>query len=307
VVLPDASIVVLGGLEADSPGLDLRGAFVGSEGTMGIATRIAVRLTKSPPHVSTMLADFRSIEDAAATVSDIIAAGIVPAALEMMDARITRAVEDFVHAGLPTDAAAILLVEVDGLPAGVASAVDVVRSVATRHGVRTIRVAADEAERSLLWKGRKSAFGALARIAPDYYLHDTVVPRTRLVDVLTRVYEIADRHGLMMGNVFHAGDGNLHPLIVFDRREPGVMERVLSAGREIIEVCVSAGGVLSGEHGIGLEKRDYMPLLFDEQDLAAQACLRDSFDPDGVCNPGKVLPGGSGCGDLRDLPAGAWV
>ncbi len=307
VVLPDGSVTVLGGLDPDPSGYDLRGAFVGSEGTMGIATRIAVRLTPLPPAVVTLLADFATVEAAAATVSGIIAEGIVPAALEMMDAKITQAVEAYVHAGFPTDAAAVLLVEVDGLAAGVSAAADAVTAVARGHGARAVRVAADPAERALLWKGRKSAFGAVARIAPNYYLHDTVVPRTRLVEVLTRVYEIAEAHDLMMGNVFHAGDGNLHPLIVFDKREPGIMERVMAAGRAIIEACVDAGGMLSGEHGIGLEKRDYMGLVFSDDDLATQAWLRDTFDPDGCCNPWKVLPSGARCGDLQQLPPGAWV
>jgi len=307
VVLADGSIALLGGLDAEPAGYDLRGAFVGSEGTMGIATLIAVRLTPSPPAVRTLLLDFLTVEDAAATVSGIIAAGIVPAALEMMDAEITRAVEDFVHAGFPRDAAAVLLVEVDGLPAGVEAAARVVAEVGRAHGARSTRVAADEAERALLWKGRKSAFGAIARIAPNYYLHDAVVPRTRLVEVLSHVYEIAARHRLVMMNVFHAGDGNLHPLIVFDRREEGVMDRVTAAGEEIITACVEAGGVLSGEHGIGLEKRDYMPLIFGEADLDAQARLRHAFDPDGVANPAKVLPAGSRCGDLQRVPEGAWI
>ena len=307
VVLPDGSVTMLGGLEADSPGYDLRGAFVGSEGTMGIATRIAVRLTPNPPAIRTLLADFTSVESAAAAVSGIIAAGIVPAALEMMDAAITRAVEDYVNAGFPRDAAAILLVEVDGLDDGVEAVAAAVQDVVLAHGARGVRVAADAAERQLLWKGRKSAFGAIARIAPNYYLHDAVVPRTKLVDVLRQVYEIAARHDLLVMNVFHAGDGNLHPLIVFDRRIPGTMERVLAAGGEIIEACVAAGGVLSGEHGIGLEKRDYMTMIFSDDDLDAQAKLRDVFDPDHVCNPLKVLPGGSRCGDLQSVPAGAWI
>jgi glycolate oxidase len=307
VCLPDGSLAILGGLDPEPPGYDLRGAFVGSEGTMGIATRIAVRLTPDPPAVRTLLLDFTSVEAAAATVSAIIAAGHVPAALEMMDAEITRAVEDFVHAGFPRDAAAVLLVEVDGLPAGTAAAAKEVGEIGRAHGARTVRVAADEAERALLWKGRKSAFGAIARIAPNYYLHDAVVPRTRLVEVMRAVYEIAARHDLLMMNVFHAGDGNLHPLIVFDRRTPGVMERVMAAGDEIITACVEAGGVLSGEHGIGLEKRDHMPLLFSPADLDAQARLRDVFDPDGVSNPTKVLPAGSRCGDLQRVPEGAWI
>ena len=307
VVLPDGSTALLGGLDPEPPGYDLRGAFVGSEGTMGIATRIAVRLTPNPRAVRTILVDFTSVEDAAATVSGIIAAGRVPAALEMMDQRITAAVEAFVHAGYPLDAAAVLLVEVDGLPAGVEHGARLVGEVARAHGARTVRVAADEAERALLWKGRKSAFGAVARIAPDYYLHDAVVPRTRLTEVLSQVYAIAARHDLMVVNVFHAGDGNLHPLLVFDRRQPGVDERVHAAGDEILATCVAAGGVLSGEHGIGLEKRDHMGLIFSEDDLDAQGRLRGAFDPEQACNPAKVLPLGSRCGELQAIPAGAWV
>jgi glycolate oxidase len=307
VVLPEGSVARLGGLDAEPAGYDLRGAFVGSEGTMGIASRIAVRLTPVPPAVRTLLADFTSVEDAAATVTAIIAGGIVPAALEMMDAEITRAVEAYVHAGFPEDAAAVLLVEVDGLPDGVEAAVREVTAIASDYRARTVRVAADEAERALLWKGRKSAFGAIARIAPNYYLHDAVVPRGKLVDVLRQVYDIAARHQLVMMNVFHAGDGNLHPLIVFDRRQEGTMERVMAAGAEIIDACVAAGGVLSGEHGIGLEKRDHMGKVFSADDLDAQARLREAFDPDGTCNPQKVLPAGSRCGDLQQIPAGAWI
>jgi glycolate oxidase len=307
VVLSNGEVAVLGGLDADPPGYDLRGAFVGSEGTMGIATRIAVRLTPLPPIVRTLLADFPTVASASETVSGIIAAGIVPAALEMMDARMTAAVEAYVHAGLPEGAAAVLLVEVDGLAAGVEAAVERIREVARDNGAGAVQVAASEAQRALWWKARKSAFGAVARIAPNYYLHDTVVPRTRLTEVLTAVYDIADRHGLVVTNVFHAGDGNLHPLLVFDAREPGIMARVHDAGREIVEVCVAAGGVLSGEHGIGLEKRDYMPLLFGPADLDAQARLRAAFDPEGWCNPWKVLPSGAGCGDLQQIRDGVWV
>ncbi len=307
VVLGDGSVAMLGGLEPDHAGYDVRGCFVGSEGTMGIAIRIAVRLTPDPPMVRTLLLDFTSIEAAAATVSGIIAAGIVPAALEMMDAEITRAVEDYVGAGYPRDAAAVLLVEVDGLPDGVAHQVAEIERVGYEHGARTVRVAADEAERALLWKGRKSAFGAIARIAPDYYLHDAVVPRTRLVDVLQEVYAIAREQNLTMMNVFHAGDGNLHPLIVFDAREPGIWERVHRAGDQILAACVAAGGVLSGEHGIGLEKREAMPLVFSPDDLDAQARLRDAFDPSGRANPQKILPRGSRCGELQRVPEGAWI
>ena len=308
VVLPDGSVAMLGGLDPEPDGLDLRGAFVGSEGTMGIATRIAVRLTPLPPSVATLLSDFSTMDDAARAVTGVIGAGIVPAALEMMDATIVQVVEAFVHAGFPTDAAAVLLVEVDGLQAGLEVAVERVSSVLREHGARTVRVAADEAERAAWWKGRKSAFGAVARIAPNYYLHDCVVPRTRLVEVLADVGRICADRGLTLGNVFHAGDGNLHPLIVFDRREPGVLEKVHDAGEAIIDVCVRAGGSLSGEHGIGLEKRDAMALVFTAADLEAQAWLRDAFDPEGLCNPEKVLPrGGSRCADLADLPAGVWI
>jgi glycolate oxidase len=307
VVLADGTTARLGGEQPDHPGYDLRGCFVGSEGTMGIATGVLVRLTPDPPVVRTLLLDFSSIEDAAATVTGIIAGGVVPAALEMMDAEITRAVEDYVGAGYPRDAAAVLLVEVDGLDDGVAAQVDVVTRIGREHGARTVRVAADEAERALLWKGRKSAFGAIARIAPDYYLHDAVVPRTRLVDVLQQVYAIAADQRLTMMNVFHAGDGNLHPLIVFDAREPGIWSRVHDAGDAILQACVDAGGVLSGEHGIGLEKREAMSLVFNPDDLDAQARLRDAFDPWGRANPDKILPRGSRCGELRTVPEGTWI
>jgi glycolate oxidase len=307
VVLTDGTEARLGGLAPDTPGYDLRGCFVGSEGTMGIATRVAVRLTPDPPAVSTLLLDFSAIEHAAATVSGIIAAGVVPAALEMMDAEITRAVEDFVGAGYPRDAAAVLLVELDGLDAGVRADVEAVSRIGREHGARSVRVAADELERARLWKGRKSAFGAIARVAPDYYLHDAVVPRTQLVAVLRQVLAICNEYELTVMNVFHAGDGNLHPLIAFDAREPGIWPRVKSAGDAILRACVDAGGVLSGEHGIGLEKRDAMPLVFTADDLDAQARLRDAFDPHGLANPEKVLPRGSRCGELSSAPAGTWV
>lgn len=307
VVLPDGEVALLGGLDPEPPGYDLRGAFVGSEGTCGIATRIAVRLVPDPPAVATLLAGFPTPDAAAATVSDVIASGVVPAALEMMDAGITAAVEAFVHAGFPLDAGAVLLAEVDGLPAGVEAAAARIEEVALSHGATSVRRAADPEERALLWKGRKSAFGAVAQLQPDYYLHDTVVPRRHLVAVLREVYEIAARHDLQVVNVFHAGDGNLHPLLLFDRRAPGVLDRVHAAGEEIVRASLAAGGVLTGEHGIGLEKRDFMPLLFSAVDLDAQARLRRAFDPDGIANPGKVLPSGAGCGDLQHIPAGAWI
>jgi glycolate oxidase len=310
VVLADGTLAMFGGLDGEPVGLDLRGVMVGSEGTMGIVTRAAVRLTRNPPAVRTLLLDFTTVAAAAETVSAIIAAGIVPAALEMMDAAITRAVEAFVHAGYPTDAAAVLLVELDGLPGGVELERARVEQIGLRCGARTIRVAADDTERALLWKGRKTAFGAVAQVKPNYYLHDTVIPRTRLVEVLDQVYEIAARHDLLVMNVFHAGDGNLHPLLVYDAREPGVLERVHAAGAEIVDVSLAAGGVLSGEHGIGLEKRKFMHKQFGPDDLDHQNRLRRAFDPDGALNPGKVLPTGASCGDVQHLdraPAGAWL
>jgi glycolate oxidase len=319
VVLPDGSEVLLGSEGPESAGYDLRAAMVGSEGTLGVVAGVCVRLTPLPPDVRTMLFDFTTVTDCAATVSAIIADGVVPAAVEMMDHGIVVAAESFAHAGYPTDAAAILIVEVDGTPGAVAAQARVVEAAARANRVRSVRVAADEAERALIWKGRKSAFGAVAQIAPHYHLHDCVVPRSRLVEVLDGVYAIADRHDLIVTNVFHAGDGNLHPLLSFDRRVPGTLERVLKASEEIVRLCVEAGGALSGEHGIGLEKRDFMPLVFSAEDLGAQACLRSSFDPQGRMNPHKVLPDGARCGDFAmmrgrdaaeaaaDLPEGAWI
>lgn len=309
VVLPDGSVTVLGDLTAEPSGYDLRGLFIGSEGTMGVATKIAVRLTQNPPEVRTLLLDFSDVRDGAASVSAIIAQGLIPAALEMMDHRAIEVVEAFVNAGYPTEADAVLLVELDGLAGGVENGVDIVRRVAEAHHVGEVRLAADEAERTLLWKGRKNAFGAVARIKPDYYLHDTVVPRGKLVEVLEKVYRIADAHNLIAINVFHAGDGNLHPILAYDSREPGVLERVHAAGRAIISASIEAGGVLSGEHGIGLEKRDYMGMLFSEHDMATQDLVREVFDPEGLANPLKILPSGSRCSDSfgQHVPEGAWV
>jgi glycolate oxidase len=219
----------------------------------------------------------------------------------MMDKPMVQAVENFVHAGYPTDAAAVLLAEVAGHPSAVEAEAGIIADIARRAGAEQVRVAADDAERSRLWLGRKSAFGAVAQAAPDYYLHDTVVPRTRLVEVMEKLYEISARHDILMLNVFHAGDGNLHPLMAFDGRLPGVMERVMAAGDEIVRLSIAVGGSLSGEHGIGLEKRKFMTEVFDEASLDAQARLRDAFDPAGLMNPGKVLPAGSRCFDF-DFP-----
>lgn len=311
IVLADGEVLRLGGTAPDPPGYDLRGFVVGGEGTLGVVTEVTVRLMRNPPEVRTMLLDFPTVSAAGEAVGAIIAAGVIPAAMEMMDRLMTVAVEAFVHADLPVDAAAMLLVEVDGTPAEVASHTAVVERVGAEHGAGRVRVARDEAERALFWKARKSAFGAVARIAPNYYLHDCVVPRTRLVEVLERIGEIGAAHELVIMNVFHAGDGNLHPLIAFDRRDAEQVERVHAAGAEIIAACVAVGGVLSGEHGIGLEKRDFMPLTFNAVDLAAQACAREAFDPEGRMNPAKVLPLGSRCGELvldaGSLPPGTWL
>jgi len=305
VVLSDGSVARLGAEGPEAAGYDLRGAVVGAEGTLGLVAAACVRLTPEPPSIRTMLLDFASVEDCAATVSAIIASGVVPAALEMMDRGIVRAVEAFAHAGYPTDAAAVLLVEVDGIEAAVHAEVRAVEEAARANGVGTIREAETPDERALLWKGRKSAFGAIAQIAPHYHLHDCVVPRTKLVEVLTGVYEICRRDDLTVTNVFHAGDGNLHPLLSFDRSVPGTLERVLAASDEIVRLCVDAGGSLTGEHGIGLEKRDFMPLVFTADDLAIQACVRGAFDPTGRMNPRKVLPDGARCGDFAVAAAGA--
>ncbi|MEM7092385.1 MAG: FAD-linked oxidase C-terminal domain-containing protein [Actinomycetota bacterium] len=310
VVLPSGELVMLGGLDAEPAGYDLRGAFVGSEGTLGITTRVAVRITPNPPAVKTLLLSFSSIRGAANTVSQVIAAGIVPAALEVMDQRITEAVENYVHAGYPTDAGAVLLAEVDGLAESIEIDAERIAEIGRANDALDVRVAKDDAERAALWKGRKTAFGAVAQIAPDYYLHDTVVPRSRLADVLEEIYAIADRYELLVMNVFHAGDGNLHPLLVFDAREPGVVERVHKAGEEILRASLDAGGVLSGEHGIGVEKQKFMDEFFTADDLAHQNRLRQAFDPGCRTNPGKVIPSGHSCADiqaLRSVPREVWL
>jgi glycolate oxidase len=309
IVTSTGELALLGGLDAEPLGLDLRGAFVGGEGTLGIATRIAVRITPNPPTVRTLLLGFPSIRAAAEAVSAIISAGIVPAALEVMDQRITIAVERYAAAGYPTDAAAVLLVEVDGFEGGVDVDADRVAAIGRARGAKSVRVAADEHERALLWKGRKTAFGAVAQLAPAYYLHDTVVPRAALADVLEAVYDIAESEGLVVMNVFHAGDGNLHPLLLFDPQQPDEMERVHAAGARIVRASLDAGGALSGEHGIGVEKREFMARMFSEVDLSHQQLLRQAFDPDCRLNPGKVLPSPHSCADiqaLRSVPSGVW-
>lgn len=297
MVTADGDIVAMGGKAPDPIGLDLRAVVVGSEGTLGVVTSVLVKLVADAPAVRTLLITFDDISHAAATVSGIIGAGVVPAALEMMDQPMVIAVENFIHGGLPVDAAAVLLAEVVGLEAGATAEAGIIDRIARESGATSVRVAADEAERDLLWKARKNAFGAVAQAAPDYYLHDTVVPRTRLVEVMAAIYEIGQRYEIKMLNVFHAGDGNLHPLVAYDAREPGMMKRVRAAAEEMVRVSIAAGGSLSGEHGIGLEKRDLMGEVFGPVDLDAQARLREAFDPAGALNPGKILPSGSRCYD----------
>src|SRR5262244_2785259 len=311
VVLAGGEIVWLGGRVPDTPGYDLTGVFVGSEGTMGIVTKAIVRLMRARETVRTLLAVFERPEAATRTVVDITAAGIIPAALEMMDQATIQAVEKGAPCGYPTDAAALLLAEIEGVREHGERAMAVIQSICRQNGAREVKLARDDAERLLLWKGRKGAFGALGLIAPNYYVQDGVVPRGKLPEIMARVAEIAERYGLIIANVFHAGDGNLHPNILFDMRKPGELDKVIEAGSEILKACVAAGGSITGEHGIGLEKKAYIGLLFNEQDLEAMARVRRAFDGTGRFNPGKLFPTPAGCGEVRmqpgKIPAGLWI
>jgi glycolate dehydrogenase FAD-linked subunit len=311
VVLSGGEILILGGQAPDPIGLDLKGLIVGSEGTLGVVTKALVRLLPIAPDVRTLLIEFHTLAGATGTVSEVIASGLVPAALEIMDQKMLTAVENWLHAGFPTDAAAVLLAEVVGETVAVEAEASLISQIAESNGARSVQIASDEKERELLWKGRKSAFGAIAQVSPDYYLHDTVVPRSRLVETMEEVQSIADSYQLDVYNVFHAGDGNLHPLMAFDSSIPGMLEKVHAAGEEMVVACLRRGGALSGEHGIGLEKRDMMRADFTELDLDAQARLKEVFDPEGIFNPAKVLPEGSRCFDFggvkREIPDGAWV
>ncbi len=301
VVLPSGEKIWTGGPAAETPGIDLTGVLVGSEGTLGIVTKAMVKLTRNPEAVNVLLGAFPSIEAASHAVSATIASGVVPAALEMMDAVTIKAVEAAYHAGYPEDAAAVLLIEIDGLAETVAESSETIAQLCRQHDATEVRVAKTQEERDLLWLGRKSAFGAMGRLAPNYYLQDTVVPRTKLPPTLKRVEEIARDYRLTVANVFHAGDGNLHPLILFDRYRKGDIERVLHAGTELLHWCVDVGGAVSGEHGIGLEKKDYLSLVFTTDDLAAMAGLKMSFDPHQYFNPDKVFPTGFSCGEVSAL------
>ncbi|HEX6938627.1 MAG TPA: FAD-linked oxidase C-terminal domain-containing protein [Longimicrobiales bacterium] len=291
VVLPDGEVVELGGGNGEAAGYDLVGLFVGSEGTFGVATEIEVRLSPVPEAVETLLALFDDVDDASRAVSAIIADGLIPAALEMIDRETIRAVEESVYAaGIPTDVGAALVIEFDGPRAGLAAEAGRAAEICRREGAREVQRAADDAERQRLWQGRKKAFGAMGRLAPDLVVQDAVVPRSRLPEVLRGIYDVARRHGLRISNVFHAGDGNLHPNILFDRRDADEVRRVEAASREIMRLCVAAGGSITGEHGVGLDKREYMPLIFGEAEMEAMCAVRRVFNPRGLANPAKVLP-----------------
>src|SRR5437868_2735388 len=297
VVLSDGSIV---DLDQNKSGYDLLGTFVGSEGTFGIATEATVKLSPIPPAVRTLLADFLNVDDSSRAVSAIIAAGVLPAALEMMDNAIIRAVEASVFtAGLPIDAQAVLLVELDGVEAAIDEDAEKVETILRAHGARSVHAATDQNERKKLWAARKGAFGAVGRLSPDIMIQDAVVPRSRLPEVLSETYRIAAKYHLRLANVFHAGDGNLHPLICFDLRRGDDLEHVRQAGRAIMEACVRAGGSITGEHGVGLDKSGYLPLIFSDDDMDAMLRVRAAFDPSGLCNPGKIIPLPRGCGEAR--------
>ena len=302
VVLAGGEVVELGGRGREVSGYDLLGLFIGSEGTFGIATEATLRLTPIPPAVRTLLAEFAEVNDASHAVSAIIAAGLMPAALEMMDREIIRAVEASVFAaGLPPDAGAALLIELDGIEAGLDEEVEQVTKICMDYGARACRGARDEAERKKLWAARKGAFGAIGRISPDSMIQDAVVPRSRLPEVLDAAYRIAAKYQLRIANVFHAGDGNLHPLICFDSRFPAEVQRVKDAGRELMETCVRAGGSITGEHGVGFDKRELLPLIFSEKDMETMLLVRAAFDPSGLMNPGKIIPTLRGCGEARAI------
>jgi glycolate oxidase len=297
VVLPDGEVVHLGGSAPEHPGYDLLGAFVGSEGTLGVTTEVTVRLIRVPESVQTMLVGFHSVADAAGAVSDIIAAGIVPAAIEMMDALAIEAAEAAVRCGYPGGAAAVLVIELDGPRVEVDEQFDqVARLVEARHAFET-RIASDAEERALMWKGRKSAFAAVGRISPSYYVQDGVIPRTRLPEVLADIGEIAERAGLRVANVFHAGDGNLHPLILFDDTVPGAPEAAEEVGFAILDLCIEKGGSITGEHGVGLEKKSKMAEQFTVEDLDTMQLVRCAFDPAALANPGKLFPTPRLCGE----------
>ncbi|MGK5685444.1 FAD-linked oxidase C-terminal domain-containing protein [Actinoplanes sp. URMC 104] len=297
IVTPDGELVRLGGRAPDPPGYDLIGAFVGSEGTLGVATEVTVRLTRLPESVRTLLAAFASVDDAGAATSAIIGAGVVPAAIEMMDALAIEAAEAAVACGYPPGAAAVLIVELDGPAAEVEAQFEQVTAFCRGNGAFEIRIAADDAERALFWKGRKSAFAAVGRISPDYIVQDGVIPRTALPEVLRRIADVASDHGVRVANVFHAGDGNLHPLVLFDARVQGEAERAEAVSGAIIDLCIEYGGSITGEHGVGMDKAKYMPRMYGDDDLETMQLVRCAFDPAMLSNPGKIFPTPRLCGE----------
>src|SRR5947199_2002236 len=301
IVTPEGDIVQIGGWTYDTPGYDLTGLLIESEGKLCIVTKIIVRVVPLAEAVKTMVAVFDTMDDASNTVSDVIASGVIPAAIEMMDQVILQAVEADTHAGYPMDAAAVLLLEAEGLRESVAEQIERIVAVCHKHHARLVRIAANETERQLLWLGRKNAFGAVGRISPEFYVQDGVVPRTRLPYVLRRVSEICTHYKLKVGNVFHAGDGNLHPLILFDSQIPGEVERVRQAGREILAVCAEVGGTITGEHGVGIEKQEEMALIFNEVDLRIMQQVREAWNPRQLFNPGKLFPMPGRCADVKEL------
>ncbi len=290
VVLADGRVAQMGGKAADACGYDLTGLFVGTEGTVGIVTAITVKLTRIAEAVETLLAIFHTMDDAANAVSSITAEGITPVALEMLDGKTLRCVEEATHAGYPLDSGAVLLIELEGLREAVKEQAEEVEAVCRRHNAREVRRAANEQERQLLWKGRKTAFAALGRLAPAYYTQDGVVPRSQICSVLRYIESVAQKCNLQIGNIFHAGDGNLHPCILFDLRDPGQVERTHEAARLILQRCVEAGGTITGEHGVGMEKNELMPLMFSAADLEVMQRVRDALNPQSVLNPHKLLP-----------------
>jgi glycolate oxidase len=294
-VLPDGTVVQTGGPVEDTPGYDLTGVIVGSEGTFGIATKAWVRITRNPEAYRTLLAVFETVDDATNAISDIIGAGIIPGALEMLDRLILQAVEAAFHFGFPLDAGAVLIMEVDGLDAGLDVDAERIREIALANKAREVRRAGTEAERLLLWKSRKQAFGAVGRLAPSYCTQDGVVPRTKLPHILREITRIGAHYNLRIANVFHAGDGNIHPILLFDERDADQVKRVLLASHEILDECLRCGGSVTGEHGIGVEKIDFMPKLFSPEDLAMMVRLRSAFNPDNRCSPRKMLPTAGAC------------
>jgi glycolate oxidase len=299
LVLPDGEIVRVGSKHGDAPGYDLCGLFVGSEGTLALVTEITVKLARKAEAVKTLLAIFETIEDASQAVAEITANGITPAACEMMDGWTLRVVEDYVHAGYPRDSGAVLLLEVEGLREAVEGQASAIESVCQRCRAREIRVAKDDRTRDLLWKGRKNAFGAMGRVAPSNYVLDGVIPRSKLPQALRRIKEIGAKYGFKIGNIFHAGDGNLHPIVLYDPRDTKQFEDAIALSREIIRTCVEMGGALTGEHGVGMEKNELMTLLFSDADFALMRRVHDAFNPDSSLNPGKIFPLSKGCGEIR--------